>query len=197
VELTLALLDALLAIARITLLWGAAILAIVFALDWLVRTRRINPFSRVARTIRSVVDPLLLPIERHVVRGGGTPTSAPWWAFAIIVIGGIVFVSALTYLRDLLWHLFAASAAGPAGVVRVLVEWIFGVLQLALLVRVASSWIRVSPYSKWVRWSYSMTEWILRPLRHIIPPFGMMDITPIVAYILLQLCAHAVSSTTF
>jgi YggT family protein len=195
VELTLTFLDIVLGIVRVTLLWGAAVLAIVFLLDWLVRTRRINPFSRAARIVRSLVDPLLLPIERRVVRGGGSPTSAPWWALAGIVIFGILVVSGLTYVRDLLWRLSIATATGPTGLIRVLVAWVFGVLQIALLVRVVSSWIRVSPYSPWIRWSYSLTEWILRPLRQIIPPIGMVDITPIVAYVLLQICAGALSST--
>jgi len=195
VELTLTLLDVLLGVVRTTLLWGAAILTIVFLLDWLVRTRRINPFSRAARLVRSVVDPLLLPLERRIVRGGGSPTSAPWWALAVIVVGGILIVSGITYVRDLLWRLSIATTTGPAGILRVLIAWTFGVLQLALLVRVVSSWVRVSPYSRWVRWAYSLTEWILRPLRQMIPPIGMIDITPIVAYVLLQICAGALSST--
>jgi YggT family protein len=60
-----------------------------------------------------------------------------------------------------------------------------GLLQIALLVRVLSSWVRVSPYSRWVRWAFVLTEPILRPLRRIIPPFGMMDVTPIAAYFLI------------
>ena len=56
---------------------------------------------------------------------------------------------------------------------------------LALIVRVLASWLPISPYSIWIRWSYPLTNWILNPLRRIIPPLGMMDITPIVAYLLL------------
>jgi YggT family protein len=65
-------------------------------------------------------------------------------------------------------------------------------LQLALIVRVISSWVRVSPYSKWVRWSYGLTEWMLAPLRRIIPLLGGIDVTPIVAYLLLGLLEGAV-----
>lgn len=193
-ELIVSAINSVLAITRVTLVWIAAVLAVVLALDWLVRTRRINPFSRLARTIRSVIDPVLSPIERRVVRSGGSPTTAPWWALGIIVIGGILLIAALSYIRDLLLSAWIASAAGPRGMLRVLVEWTFGLLQLALIVRVIASWFRVSPVSAWVRWSYVLTEWMLRPLRRIIPTIGMMDITPIVAYVLLQLCASAVGS---
>jgi YggT family protein len=36
-----------------------------------------------------------------------------------------------------------------------------------------------------VRWSFTFTEWFLVPLRRIIPPLGMIDITPFVAYLAL------------
>jgi len=57
----------------------------------------------------------------------------------------------------------------------------------ALLVRVLSSWIRVSPHSRWLRWAFVLTEPILSPLRRIVPTIGMIDITPIVAYFVLRL----------
>jgi len=52
---------------------------------------------------------------------------------------------------------------------------------------VLSSWFPVSPYSKWVRWSYVLTDWLIKPLRRVIPLLGMIDITPIVAWFLIGL----------
>jgi YggT family protein len=75
-----------------------------------------------------------------------------------------------------------AITNGPTGVLILVVHWTFALLQFALLFRVISSWIAVSPYSRWVRWSYVLTEWFLRPLRRVIPTVGMFDITPIIAY---------------
>ena len=66
-----------------------------------------------------------------------------------------------------------------------LVAWTFGILRIALVVRVVSSWFRISPWSAWIRWSYRLTEWMLAPLRRIVPAFGPVDVTPLVAYILL------------
>ena len=68
-----------------------------------------------------------------------------------------------------------------------LVHWTFTLLQIALLVRVISSWFQISPYSGWVRWSFALTEWMLAPMRQIIPTLGMIDITPIIAYFVLRL----------
>jgi YggT family protein len=52
---------------------------------------------------------------------------------------------------------------------------------------VISSWLPISPYSPWVRWSYQLSEPVLQPLRRIVPVLGGLDITPIVAYILLNI----------
>jgi YggT family protein len=68
-----------------------------------------------------------------------------------------------------------------------LVTWTFSLLRIALLVRIIASWFQLSPYNRWIHWSVSLTEWLLRPLRSIIPPFGMIDVSPIVAYFILTL----------
>jgi len=38
-----------------------------------------------------------------------------------------------------------------------------------------------------VRWAFQLSEPILRPLRQIVPTLGPIDITPIVAYVLLRI----------
>ncbi|MFI5246298.1 MAG: YggT family protein, partial [Gemmatimonadales bacterium] len=49
------------------------------------------------------------------------------------------------------------------------------------------SWIPMRPGAWWWRWSFALTEPILKPMRRIIPTIGMMDITPIIAWFLLGL----------
>jgi YggT family protein len=36
-----------------------------------------------------------------------------------------------------------------------------------------------------------LTEWLLAPLRRIVPPLGMIDITPLIAYFLLVIAERA------
>ena len=183
-----------LGVLRIVFFGLAVVAAAVFLLDWLVRTRRISPFSPVARFTRSFVDPLIVPVERSVVRAGGLPTSAPWWALVAVVIGGLVILYLLEFIISQLAVLAAVGNAGPSAVLRLLLHWTFAVLRMALLVRVVSSWLRVSPYSKWVRWSFQLTEPLLRPLRGIVPPLGMIDVTPLVAYFVLWLLERVLFS---
>lgn len=163
----------------------AVVVGIVAAVDWAVRTRRINPFGPVARFFRRTVDPLMVPIERRVVRAGGRPSSAPFWALGAVVVGGLLLIALLDLVTRQVAFAAGAVSLGARGVVTLLIGWTFAVLRIALIVRVVSTWIRISPYSPWVRWSYPTTEWMLAPLRRVIPAFGGIDLTPIIAYLLL------------
>ena len=64
-------------------------------------------------------------------------------------------------------------------------------LSLAILARVIMSWVTMfapdSPIVKTINDMLNqMTEPVLGPLRRVIPPLGMFDLTPMIALILLQ-----------
>jgi len=180
-------LGALIQVLRTALLSIALVFGAICILDWAVRTRKISPFNAIARFCRSTIDPLIAPIERKVVRAGGTPAAAPLWALAAVVVGGILLLTLLDVIRLEIARSIIASQTGSAGIFRLLVSWTFTILKLALVVRVISSWLPVSPYSRWVRWSYALSDPILAPLSRIVPNLGGLDITPILAYFLLNI----------
>jgi YggT family protein len=184
-------------ILRAVLLWAAVIMATIAMVDWMVRTRRINPFGPVARFFRQRIDPLLEPVERRVVRAGGLPASAPWWALGAIVITGIVLLAIFDFLGGLIADVMVGVTSGPRGLVRLVIVWAFTLLRIAILVRVIASWLPISPYSPWIRWSFTLSEPILRPLRRIIPPIRSIDITPIVAFFGLGIVENLVRSALY
>jgi len=179
--------DAVILVLRTALLSIAGVFGAICLLDWAVRTRKISPFNAVARFCRSTVDPIIAPIERKVVRAGGTPAAAPLWALAAIVIGGILLLTLLDMIRLEVVKSIIASQEGAGGIFRLLVSWTFTVLKAAIVVRVISSWLPISTFSKWVNWSYRLSEPMLAPLRRIVPNLGGLDITPILAYVLLNI----------
>src|SRR5687767_5731118 len=132
--------------------------------------------------MRRYVDPLLEPVERRVIRAGGLPASAPWWALAGIVIAGIVLLALFDFVGGLIADVMVGVSGGPGGVLRLLVFWTFTFMRIAILVRVIASWLPIGPFSPWVRWSFTLTEPILRPLRRVIPPFRQIDLTPLIAF---------------
>ncbi len=70
------------------------------------------------------------------------------------------------------------------------VQLLCQVLTLAILVRVAVSWFSPGPTNILAKMLYQTTEPILKPLRRIIPRVGPVDLTPLVAVVLLQLIAY-------
>jgi len=181
-------LAALTAVLRTVLLVGGVAFAVVATADWAARTRRLNPFGGVARFMRARVDPRLIGVERQVLRAGGRTATTPWWALVLYAIVALLVLAALNMIAGLVQDAASAAARGGAGVLFLAVHWTFGFLTFALLVRVLSSWLPRLGASRWIRWSYGATEWMLRPLRNLIPSIGgVIDITPIVAYFALQL----------
>lgn len=68
-----------------------------------------------------------------------------------------------------------------------LVDMIFTLLTFAIIANAIMSWLPVDRYNNPIaRLLDQITAPILEPLRRIVPPLGMMDVTPIVALILLQ-----------
>jgi YggT family protein len=179
---------------RTLLLAGGVVFAGIAALDWAVRTRRISPFSGTARFMRANVDPRIAGVERQIARIGGHQSSTPWWALVMYVVLAAVLLAAIDTLSTLLQQAGAARSLGSAGVLLLVVRWTFGFLIFALLVRVVASWLPSLASRRWLSWSFSTTEWMLRPLRRVVPTFGVMDVTPIVAYFALQIAQWLVET---
>jgi len=60
------------------------------------------------------------------------------------------------------------------------------VLTALIFFRAILSWFPIDPRNPLVTVLYEVTEPILAPLRNVIPRIGMIDISPLVAIILIQ-----------
>jgi len=65
------------------------------------------------------------------------------------------------------------------------IDLLFTLLYLAIMARIILSWFRFDPYHPVSVFLYRVTEPILSFFRGIIPPVGMLDLSPIVAIIVL------------
>lgn len=188
--------DSAIYVLRIALLVIGAVFVVIAVLDWAVRTRKINPFSAVARFCRRVIDPVLAPIEARVVRAGGMPTQAPWWGLAAVVVIGVLLIVLLQWIRATVLSFSFAASQGGMGIAALLLQWVFELLKLALIVRVIVSWIGMR-YSWWARLSYTLTDWIVKPIARALPPFGMIDFSPLIAYVVIYVVELAVMRSVF
>lgn len=173
----------------VVLVFGYA--AVVAATHWAVRSRRLSPFGAWPRMVRRISEPVLPPLERRIVRSGGNPQDAPLWLLGISVLGGLVLITLVRWLIGMAYEVSALAYAEPRVWLIEIVSWTFRILMVALLVRVIGSWFGVSPYSRWMRPFVLLTDWLLVPLRRILPPFGPLDLSPMVAYFLLWIAQQA------
>jgi len=68
-----------------------------------------------------------------------------------------------------------------------LVIAIVRVLDLAILARVLLSWVPVSRDNRLVLFILEITEPILGPIRRVVPPLGGLDLSPMIAWILIEM----------
>jgi len=62
-------------------------------------------------------------------------------------------------------------------------------------IRIIFSWGRISYRNRVMRFLVDITEPLLGPLRRMIPPLGWIDISPLVAILILVLFRAAVAGT--
>jgi YggT family protein len=84
---------------------------------------------------------------------------------------------------------------GGRGFIVNFVSVLFFILQFAIIIRALMSWFNPSPENPIARIVYEITEPVLGPLRRIVPRIGMIDITPIVAILLMQVIESVLVST--
>jgi YggT family protein len=186
---------AILILAGRTIVVVALVYAAIVALThWAVRSRRLTPFGAWPRFVRRASDPVLQPLERRIIRSGGSPQDAPLWLVGIVVVGGLLLISLIQWLVGFTVTLEYLAEAGPRAWGRFLVSGLFSILMIALFVRVISSWIGISPYKRWMRPVMILTDWLIDPIRRILPPFGMLDFSPLVAWLVLSLVRQFVLS---
>jgi YggT family protein len=152
-----------------------AIVLLRFVLQ-LVKANFYNPLCQFA--VRAT-QPLLKPIRRIIPSVFGLDTSS--LLLAIII-------------QALLMALVLALTYGTIGDIPHLLIWsIIGVTSLflkifwvAMIVMVIVSWVAPGSHNPAAELAYQISEPVLAPFRRLIPNLGGMDISPIFAFIAIQ-----------
>ena len=158
-----------------------------------------NPFTWSAINLRRATEPVLVRV-RAVLRGFRLdPKVAPFIAVILILLAGYMVILVVgSVLNTIAGVIFALSARHPGAIVAIIGYLIFGFLglyTLAIFARIIFTWVGASYANRFLRFLFHATEPLLGPLRRRIPPVGMFDISPIVAFLILWVCKAAVAST--
>ncbi len=80
------------------------------------------------------------------------------------------------------------------------ISFLIQAYEFLIFIRVLLSWVNVNPYQPTIDHPlvdllYRITDPVLRPLRRIIPSLGGLDLSPVVALILLEILRQIVFRT--
>lgn len=166
----------------VNVLFGLYILAIMLRfLFQLVRADFYNPISQ---AIVAATNPLLRPLRRWIPPLKHVDTAS------------LVLMLVVQMLNTLLVLLIARGGGALAGIfvvsVAELLQKALYVFLFAILVLVIASWIAPGSYNAALDLLRSLSRPVLEPVQRLIPPIGGLDLSPLVALVLLQLIAMLV-----
>lgn len=179
--------------AFIAFVVGIIILMIV---RMIVDKADLNPFGFTHRSVRRLSDDFVIPVRGALREFRADPKFAPLVVILIAVLLGYVTLQLLyTIERVVLGVLLNAGSGNFIAVLGTILYGLLSIYILLIFIRVIFSIARVSYTNRIMRFLVNITEPLLGPLRRMIPPVGMMDISPIVAFIILWLLQAAVAGT--
>lgn len=176
----------------------AAIVALVvlMILRMIANAADLNPFSWASRTIRRLSDAFVMPARRALSGFGVDPKFAPLIVILITILLGWFFLWLTEEVAaTLIGLIISVQAANPIMGLGFIIYGALSVYIVFIFMRIVFSWGMVSYSNRLMRFLVNTTEPLLGPLRRIIPPLGVMDISPIFAFLILWLFQKAIIGT--
>lgn len=153
-----------------------------------------NPFSRPVIQVRRLSDPLVNPVRRGLLQLGFGPNITPLVVILIaIVLGWFVLQMAEGIFGMVLGVYRGVREARVVAVVGHLLYGFLEIYSLLIVIRIVFSWGNVSYSNRLMRFLVNATDPLLVPLRRIVPPLGVFDLSTLVALLLLWMLKAAVA----
>jgi YggT family protein len=156
----------------------------------------LNPFAWTSRTVRRLTDGLVMPVRGGLRSFGMDPKFAPLVAILIVILLGFFVLQLVGTIAGTLSGVIVSAQRGA--IITVLGFLLYGLLSIYLLlitIRIVFSWGTVSYTNRVMKFLVDVTEPLLGPLRRMIPPLGWVDISPLVAILIIWLFQAAVAGT--
>jgi len=154
----------------------ATLLAALLLLRFWMQAVRVRPPLSLSQFMFRLTDWLVLPLRRVLPGLGGYDWASLVGAclVALLSIGLELAVSSVFAVE--FWLLRSAVC---------IAHWILYGLIILLFVEVIFSW--VNPHAPLAPMVHAMNEPLMRPLRRFIPPIGGIDLSPLVAFLILRI----------
>jgi YggT family protein len=156
----------------------------------------VNPFTWLAMTVRRLSDPLVEPVRRQLVGFGVEPKYAPLVTILLVILVGWCVVKLASGVFNMVAGIaFAVQSNALVAVIGYALYGLLEVYTLLIFIRIIFSWGMIGYRNPIMRFLVNATDPMLVPLRRHVPRVGMMDISPIVAFIILWVLQAAVAGT--
>ena len=177
-------------------LTGIGGIILVMILRLVANQANLNPFAWPSLTIRRLTDPLIGPVRRTLMGFGADPKYAPLVTILVaILLGWFVFVLTSSLAATLGGVLQSLQLRTPVPLIGWILYGALDVLKLLILIRVIFSWAMISYSNRIMRFLVKSTEPLIGPLRQVLPLLGPIDISPIVAWLIIWLFQTAIMGT--
>ena len=161
----------------------AGLFGAILLLRFWMQAVRVRPPMAFAQFMFQVTDWLVKPLRRVLPGVGGYDWASLAGAFLVV-------------LAAVALHLFMAASFTPQALFAFsllrLAQWVLYGLMGLLIIEVIFSW--VNPHAPLAPLVRALNEPMMRPLRRVIPLLGGIDLSPIVAFLLLRIALYLVSA---
>lgn len=176
-----------------------AIIVVVIALmiiRLIAEAMDLNPFGWMSRTVRRLTDGIVIPVRGGLRGFGVDPKFAPLVVILLVILLGFFVLQLVgTIATTIAGILTSLQQGAPVAVLGFILYGLLSLYILLIMVRIIFSWGGLGYTNRLMRFLIDVTEPLLGPLRRVIPPLGWLDISPIVAFLILWLFQAAVAGT--
>ena len=172
------------------------VIVVLMVLRLIVDAADLNPFGWASRTLHRVTDSFVVPVRGAMRNVGIDPKFAPLVVILVSILLGYFLVQIVGTIATTLDGVVSGLRTGAIiSVIGFIISGLLSLYILCIFMRVIFSWGMVSYRNRVMRFLIDVTEPMLGPLRRILPPLGRMDISPLVAILILWLFQAAIAGT--
>lgn len=152
----------------------------IILMRFILQAVRADFYNPLSQFVVRATQPLLKPLRRVIPSIGGLDTSSLLLA---IVLQALLMAFVLMLVYGTFGNVLHLLIWAVVGVTSLLLK----IFWFAMIIMVIVSWVAPNSHNPAAELAWQISEPILAPFRRIVPNLGGMDISPIFAFIAIQL----------
>ncbi len=153
----------------------------VVLLRFLLQWARADFYNPLSQFVVKVTNPMLVPLRRVIPGVGGVDVAAVVLMFALQLLE--------TWLLTLLMGVGVNLASMAVLSLARLIDLAFTIYTVTIIAEAILSWFQQGSHNPMIALLHQLNQPVLNPVRRIIPTFSGIDLSPLVALVLLQLAS--------